>query len=363
VRLSGKNALVTGTSRGIGPAIASALAAEGARVLCHARSEADARARAEELGGVAIFGELATEDGIASIAGQAIAAAPELHVLVHNAAINPRGHEPFDEVEREIFEQVLRVNVFAPLFLTQALLQPLRAAGSARVIILSSGAGQFGDGTTGDGLFSGDSLSYRVSKAAVNAVTAVAAAALRQDGILVNSMNPGWVRTDMGGQGATLSPEQGADTALHLATLPDDGRRAGSSTSVERSAGKAQRDSQRDRIRAPHGLDRLLIFELDRGRAHRLVGILPMSVTPFALQLEDWRRMTCSGSRGRCGRLEQDSWSPNLTRIAPRRPERRSTGSATARDRPKSRRPSPVRRRSRTDAARTTSRTRPDAPP
>ena len=128
MRLSGQNALVTGTSRGIGPAIASALAAEGARVLCHARSEADARIRADELGGVPIFGELSTEDGIASIAEQAIASAPELHVLVHNAAINPRGHELFDEVEREIFEEVLHVNVFAPLFLTQALLGRARAA-------------------------------------------------------------------------------------------------------------------------------------------------------------------------------------------------------------------------------------------
>jgi NAD(P)-dependent dehydrogenase (short-subunit alcohol dehydrogenase family) len=223
VKLSGKNALVTGTSRGIGPAIASALAAEGARVLCHARNEADARARADELGGVAIFGDLSTEEGLASIAAQAMASAAELHVLVHNAAINPRGHEPFDEVDRETFAEVLHVNVFAPLLLTQALLGPLRASGSARVVILSSGAGQFGDGTTGDGLFSGDGLSYRVSKAAVNAVTVVAAAALRRDGILVNSMNPGWVKTDMGGPDAPLSPAEGADTAVYLATLPDDG--------------------------------------------------------------------------------------------------------------------------------------------
>jgi NAD(P)-dependent dehydrogenase (short-subunit alcohol dehydrogenase family) len=223
MKLSGKNALVTGTSRGIGPAIARALAAEGARVLCHARNEADARARADELGGVAIFGELSTEEGIASIAEQVVAAASELHVLVHNAAINPRGHERFDEVERGIFEEVLHVNVFAPLFLTQALLQPLRAAGGARVVILSSGAGQFGDGKAGDGLFSGDGMSYRVSKATVNAVSVVAAAALRSDGILVNAMNPGWVKTDMGGPEATLSPEAGADTAVYLATLPDDG--------------------------------------------------------------------------------------------------------------------------------------------
>ena len=217
MNLSGKNALVTGTSRGIGPAIARALAAEGARVLCHARLEAPARALAEELGGVAVVGDLSTEQGIAAVAEQAAAAAPQLHVLVHNAAINPKGQESIDEVQREIFEEVMRVNVLAPLFLTQALLGPLRAAGSARVVVVSSGAGQFAGPLPGDG------MSYRVSKASVNAVTAVAAAALRDDGILVNTMNPGWVKTDMGGPGASLTPEQGADTAVFLATLDDDG--------------------------------------------------------------------------------------------------------------------------------------------
>jgi NAD(P)-dependent dehydrogenase (short-subunit alcohol dehydrogenase family) len=217
MKLRGRNALVTGTSRGIGPAIARALAAEGARVLCHARREEDARARADELGGVAIVGDLSTDEGVVSVAEQAAAAAPELHVLVHNAAINPRGHEAFDEVEREIFAEVLRVNVLAPLFLTRALLGPLRAAGSARVVILSSQSGQFAGGMPAD------AMSYRVSKAAVNAVSAVGAAALRSDGILVNTMHPGWVKTDMGGPEAPLTPEEGADTAVFLATLPDDG--------------------------------------------------------------------------------------------------------------------------------------------
>ena len=215
MRLSGKNALVTGTSRGIGRAIASALAAEGARVLCHARREADARTLAGEFGGVAIVGDLSRESDVASIAIQAAAAAPELHVLVHNAAINPAPHERFDEVDHGVLEEVLRVNVLAPLFLTQALLGPLRAAGSARIVVVSSEAGQFAGGMPADG------LSYRVSKAAVNAVSAVAAAALRGDGILVNAMHPGWVRTDMGGPAAPLSPEEGADTAVYLATLPD----------------------------------------------------------------------------------------------------------------------------------------------
>ena len=215
--LSGKNALVTGTSRGIGPAIARALAQEGARVLCHARRESDAGVLAEELGGVAIRGDLSTQQGVRSIAEQVSAAAPALHVLVHNAAINPRPHESFDEVDPQIFDDVLRVNVFAPLFLTQALLRPLRAARSARVVVLSSEAGQFAGGLPGDG------LTYRVSKATLNAVSAVAATALRGDGIIVNAMHPGWVKTDMGGSAAPLTPDEGADTAVYLATLPDDG--------------------------------------------------------------------------------------------------------------------------------------------
>jgi NAD(P)-dependent dehydrogenase (short-subunit alcohol dehydrogenase family) len=186
-------------------------------VLCHARNQADAQALADELGGVAIVGDLSTDEGVASVAEQTLAAVRVLHVLVHNAAINPRPHESVDEVKRDTFREVMRVNVEAPLFLTQALLGSLRAAKGARVVILSSQAGQFAEGMPADG------LSYRVSKAAVNAVGAVLATAVRSDEILVNAMHPGWVKTDMGGSEAPLSPEEGADTAVYLATLPDNG--------------------------------------------------------------------------------------------------------------------------------------------
>jgi NAD(P)-dependent dehydrogenase (short-subunit alcohol dehydrogenase family) len=217
VNLQGKNVLVTGTSRGIGRAIARAFAAAGARVLCHARTEAAASELARELAGMPISGDLESSDGVASVAAQVERIAPELHVLVHNAAINPRPHERFEDVELAVFRAVMRVNVEAPIFLTQALLPVLCAAGGARVVFVSSEAGQLSGG------MSPDSLSYRVSKTALNGASAVIAASLRKDRILVNAMHPGWVKTDMGGPEAPLSPDESVDTALYLATLPDDG--------------------------------------------------------------------------------------------------------------------------------------------
>jgi NAD(P)-dependent dehydrogenase (short-subunit alcohol dehydrogenase family) len=215
--LAGKNALVTGTSRGIGRALAHELAAAGARVLCHARVLADARTVAEEVGGVPIAGDLAHPQELEQIGAQVDAAVAALHVLVHNAAVNPRPHEGFGDIDAEAFEAVMRVNVEAPILLTQRLLPRLRAAGGARVVCISSEAGQFDGGMPPDG------LSYRVSKAALNAASAVIASALRSDGILVNAMHPGWVRTAMGGPQAPLRPDEATATALMLATLPAGG--------------------------------------------------------------------------------------------------------------------------------------------
>jgi NAD(P)-dependent dehydrogenase (short-subunit alcohol dehydrogenase family) len=205
------NALVTGTSRGIGRAIARSLAGSGARVLCHARDTEAARALADELGGVSVVGDLACVAGVAEVARQATAAAPELHLLVHNAALNPRPDERLDGFELETYRAVHAVNVEAPILLTQALLTALRAARGAHVIVLSSEAGQFSGGMSGTG------LSYRTSKAAVNAFVLVAAQALRADGIRVNAVHPGWVRTDMGGPGAPLSTDEGARVVVELA--------------------------------------------------------------------------------------------------------------------------------------------------
>jgi NAD(P)-dependent dehydrogenase (short-subunit alcohol dehydrogenase family) len=209
--LDGQTALVTGTGRGLGPAIAAALGSEGARLLCHARTEDDARRAAHDLGGEPVWGDLGGEAGITAIAEQALALAPSLDVLVHNAGILRRGRVA--DARRADVEASFAVNVLAPFGLTQALLPALRRAGHARIVVVSSTMGQFTNG------MSGGSLPYRLSKAAVNAFTLTAAADLAADGILVNAMHPGWARTDMGGPSASVTPEQAAKTALQLATI------------------------------------------------------------------------------------------------------------------------------------------------
>ena len=200
---------MTGTSRGIGPHIARGLAAVGARVLCHARREEGA----VEGGEVSPDGDSA--DLRRTLAAQVASEAPKLHVLVHNAGVLHSGR--IDDTTPEDFADTLHVNLRAPFFLTQALLPQLRAAGGARIVVVSSRAGALNEG------MSGGNMAYRISKAAVNALVCNLAAELRSDRILVNAMHPGWVRTDMGGRSAAVAPEEGADTVLYLATLPDDG--------------------------------------------------------------------------------------------------------------------------------------------
>jgi len=216
VTLAGRTALVTGTSRGLGRAIAALFAGEGARVLAHARTREAALAVAEAVRGEPVWGDLSGGEGVRAVADQAAALAPELHVLVHNAGIGSPGG--LADHSREQFDRVMAVNAAAPLFLTQSLLEPLRAAGrTARIVIVSSDSGRFTVPKNGV------AFPYRMSKAAVNMLTLNLAAALAPDGILVNAMHPGWMRTDMGGPSAPVAPERAAETALHLATLPDDG--------------------------------------------------------------------------------------------------------------------------------------------
>jgi NAD(P)-dependent dehydrogenase (short-subunit alcohol dehydrogenase family) len=114
----------------------------------------------------------------------------------------------------------METNLFGAWRLTQAMLPLLRRGDAGRIVNVSSGAGQLFE-------MNGGYPGYRVSKTALNALTRVLANETRGTGILVNSMCPGWVRTDMGGSSAPRSVAEGADTAVWLATLPADGPSGG----------------------------------------------------------------------------------------------------------------------------------------
>jgi NAD(P)-dependent dehydrogenase (short-subunit alcohol dehydrogenase family) len=134
-----------------------------------------------------------------------------LDVLVNNAGVEgPAGRAA--EVDLEDAHRVLETNLFGAWRLAHATLPLLRASDDARIVNVSSGMGQLAE-------MGGGYSAYRVSKAALNALTRVLAA--DEPGIRVNSICPGWVRTDMGGSGAPRSIEQGADTAVWLATAPE----------------------------------------------------------------------------------------------------------------------------------------------
>lgn len=124
------------------------------------------------------------------------------------------------EAPIDLVMQTFATNTVGPLRLIEAIVPGMRERGYGRVVNLSSGAGQLSD--MGSGF-----PAYRMSKAALNALTRLTAAELGPGDVKINAMCPGWVRTDMGGPNATRTVEKGAETAVWLATLPADGPSGG----------------------------------------------------------------------------------------------------------------------------------------
>ena len=139
-------------------------------------------------------------------------------VLINNAGILIDGdiNNPTSicEADAEIIRKTIEVNTIAPLMLIKSILPLMQRAGYGRIVNISSGMGQLSD-------MGGEHPGYRISKTALNAVTAIFAAELDGSGIAINAVCPGWVRTDMGGSNAARSTEQGIDTTLWLSTSAD----------------------------------------------------------------------------------------------------------------------------------------------
>lgn len=208
-----RRALITGANRGIGFAIAQGLATKGYELIITSRSLDNAQQAAQKLQSKVIPIELDVSDE-RSI-NQALETLQSqidfLDVLINNAGVYPDEGVNILTISRELLNVTMNANTFGSIRMVQAFLPLLEKSQDARVINVSSGYGALGG-------LSADVPSYCLSKLALNGATIMLAQALQAKGIIVNTMCPGWVKTDMGGSSAPRSPEQGADTAIWLAT-------------------------------------------------------------------------------------------------------------------------------------------------
>ena len=210
-----KTALVTGANKGIGHEVARQLGSKGFHVFVGARSSEKGQTATEALrtsGAMATFISLdvSSSESIGNAVAFVSAAADHLDVLVNNAGVILEGDNSITQLVPETVTKTLQTNTLGPLLVTQAFLPLLAKSKSPRVINVSSGGGQLADG------MDTWAPAYCLSKTALNAVTCLFAAALPN--FSINSVCPGWVRTEMGGPNATRSPEEGADTIVWLAT-------------------------------------------------------------------------------------------------------------------------------------------------
>ena len=223
---SGKVAAVTGGNKGVGFAICRRLAREGCRVLLTARDERRGEAASAKLKGEGLdvrfhpldVREEASARALAEHLGRELG---RLDILVNNAAVLLDRNLSGLGLDLNTLRETMETNLYGPLRVSQELIPLMKKTGGGRIVNVSSWFGSLAE------MQGGGYAGYRISKACLNALTRILADELKGSGILVNACCPGWVRTDMGGRGAPLSPEEGADTPSWLALLPDGGPTGG----------------------------------------------------------------------------------------------------------------------------------------
>lgn len=223
-------AVITGANRGLGVETCRQLAHQGVKVVLTSRSEDKGRAAAQSLRNEGLdvdYYPLDVTDSksVRNLVDYIKSTYGRLDILVNNAGIMLNLEVPKNRADPSVFNtdidtvrQSMETNTYGPMRLIQALV-PLMA-GRGNVVNVSSGMGQLAE-------MNGGWPGYRLSKTALNALTRIFADELRDTKIKINSVCPGWVRTDMGGPNADRSVTQGAETIVWLATLPDDGPSGG----------------------------------------------------------------------------------------------------------------------------------------
>ena len=228
-------ALVTGANRGLGLAVARQLAQAGATVLVGGRDSARAADAATALREAGLAARPVTLD-VTDHAQVAVAAAHierehgRLDILVNNAGILPEATTP--DLERPLdlaaFRSTFETNLFGVAAVTQAMLPLLRRSPAGRIVNVSTAMGSLAEQLDPESPYFGLVLpAYQGSKAALNALTVALSKSLADTPILVNSVCPGWVQTDLGGPdnraAAPTSPEEAAPVVARMALLGPDG--------------------------------------------------------------------------------------------------------------------------------------------
>jgi len=216
-----KIAIVTGANRGIGKEICKQLVEKDVFVILTARDKNTGSEVVHKLdlsGENIIFHQLdvADQTSINNLKSFVNSEFNRLDILVNNAGIYIDGNATSYQIDPNIIRTTLETNLMGPIMLCQAFIPLMKKNNFGRIVNLSSGMGAFSD-------MGGGYPGYRISKTALNSFTKILATDLAGTNILVNTMCPGWVRTDMGGPEASRSVEEGTDTAVWLSLLPDNG--------------------------------------------------------------------------------------------------------------------------------------------
>ncbi len=229
-----KVALITGANKGIGKEIARQLGAQGIIVLVGARDIGRGEEAAAELkanGADAHFVPLDVTDpaSIAAAASQVENNFGRLDVLVNNAGIAlDGGPSSAFTLELDTLRRTYETNVFGVFSVTKAFLPLLRRSDAGRIVNVSSGLGSLAENSDPNGQYAGiKPLAYNSSKAALNMLTVIFAAELKDTPIKVNAADPGYTATDLNRHSGPRTVEQGAAIAIRLATLPADGPTGG----------------------------------------------------------------------------------------------------------------------------------------
>ncbi|AJF26289.1 SDR family NAD(P)-dependent oxidoreductase [Haloarcula sp. KBTZ06] len=209
--LDGQVVLVTGATRGIGKAIADGLVDLDATVYAGARDTGDIAATDRQ----AIELDVTDDDGMVAAVDRIEREQGRLDVLVNNAGVMD-SREPLDEMPTDVIDHTLDTNLRGAVLMTKYALPLLLAEEGGRVVTMASGLGAITESQ------SGGTPAYRISKTGVNGLTKYLDGEYAADGLIANSVCPGYVQTDMTEGSAPRTPEKGAETPVWLARFRPD---------------------------------------------------------------------------------------------------------------------------------------------